>query len=858
MLSSVRHSRREHPNPSFVIRHLSFVIFLIFLLSLPFVLRAQPGAANGVLELDGNGSFVELPDGLLTGLDTATIELWVRVEQFVQDAHFLNLGRPGQELYVAQDQEAATLKLLYTDGARSRHRVTVPELVPRNRWFHTATVLTAAGGKLYFNGMLVGERRRPALPSAIDPTANHLGLSIASGGRRRFFRGQLDEVRVWSVARTGEQIRRDLFRGLSGSEEGLLALWNFDDGANPGRDATRHARHGRLIGGARAVMTPRPLSADEIRQPISIVGQLRDASGEPVPDTPVFLGDAERVLRTDRSDAEGRFRMLLNATNPPTRVFAARSDGLAHASLVALKAGSEVTVDLRLTPSPPDSGEIVTTLLVELHHSERSARRRAEETLQVLPMPASGAVSKVIEALRDPNERVREAAEKLLRRWPPPDSLRGIYEKKGRGLAWLFSVPLIPIAVFHVLLFLFYPRGTSNLYFGGYALGAAGLSYYSAMANTLGAAVLPQILALSVLTTLLGLRLLYSLFYERMPRLFWWFLAPGVATLLALWASWDRLQLIARNPEAAAEMGSGLFVVVGAMIGASAGPVLAGIEMCRVVILAILQRKRGAWIIGLGFIAFLFLQVAGSLGRTFFEDQLRAALGPTLPNYLSNLGALVFIGSASVYLASIFAQTNRSLRKAKEDIETKNAELLAAKDAAESARQAADAANQSKSQFLASMSHELRTPLNAIIGYSEMVNEELEDLGAGELRSDIDKVVAAAKHQLALVNDILDLSKIEAGKMTLFLDEFEVAKLVNEVASTVQPLVAKNSNKLEVICPADMGLMKADQTKVRQTLFNLLSNASKFTENGVIKFVVSRPLSVPSGPSTTDHGPRTT
>ncbi|MBI4324205.1 MAG: HAMP domain-containing histidine kinase, partial [Chloroflexi bacterium] len=138
------------------------------------------------------------------------------------------------------------------------------------------------------------------------------------------------------------------------------------------------------------------------------------------------------------------------------------------------------------------------------------------------------------------------------------------------------------------------------------------------------------------------------------------------------------------------------------------------------------------------------------------------------------------------------------------------------------------------------MSHELRTPLNAIIGYSEMVQEELEDMGDKALVPDLQKIQAAAKHQLGLVNDILDLSKIEAGKMTLFIEEFDVAKLVHEVASTVQPLVAKNSNKLEVDCLPDIGAMRSDQTKLRQTLFNLLSNASKFTEKGVIRLEANR------------------
>jgi signal transduction histidine kinase/DNA-binding response OmpR family regulator/ligand-binding sensor domain-containing protein len=173
-------------------------------------------------------------------------------------------------------------------------------------------------------------------------------------------------------------------------------------------------------------------------------------------------------------------------------------------------------------------------------------------------------------------------------------------------------------------------------------------------------------------------------------------------------------------------------------------------------------------------------------------------------------------------------------------LETKAGALAESNRQLDLARKAADDANQAKSAFLANMSHELRTPLNAIIGYSEMLQEEATDTGQAALVPDLEKIHGAGKHLLGLINDVLDLSKIEAGKMTLYLEDFEVAKLVNEVAATVQPLVQKNNNRLVVECPPDVGTMHADVTKVRQTLFNLLSNASKFTERGVISLRVKR------------------
>ena len=230
--------------------------------------------------------------------------------------------------------------------------------------------------------------------------------------------------------------------------------------------------------------------------------------------------------------------------------------------------------------------------------------------------------------------------------------------------------------------------------------------------------------------------------------------------------------------------------------------------------------------IGLSMVAFYVAYATGGFPVHIPIENL------ALAGILSAVLASAYVFMMAIYYATIIDSQSGLMQEVTRHRETMTA-LTTAKEEAE-------AANGAKSEFLAKMSHELRTPLNAVIGYSEIMLEDAEIDGRGEQIADLQKISAAGKHLLSMVNDILDISKIEAGKMDLYLERMSLDRFIDEIEFTGRPMVVKNTNAFIVERGKNLGTIDADSTKLRQAVLNLMSNAAKFTQNGKVTLSVER------------------
>ncbi|MCV6636561.1 response regulator [Candidatus Albibeggiatoa sp. nov. NOAA] len=190
----------------------------------------------------------------------------------------------------------------------------------------------------------------------------------------------------------------------------------------------------------------------------------------------------------------------------------------------------------------------------------------------------------------------------------------------------------------------------------------------------------------------------------------------------------------------------------------------------------------------------------------------------------------------------VLARVNNHLKivTLQKQLQLRNAELESLYLEQKQARQAAEAASKAKDTFLANMSHELRTPLNAIIGYGEIIQEDAYELGFRDILLDLDNIQLAAKQLLDLINDVLDLAKIEAEKMELQVEQIDICEFIKNVVVLIQPIIKKNHNELIVACPEGLGTMQTDGKRIQQILLNLLGNAAKFTREGQVHLVARR------------------
>ncbi len=917
-------------------------------------------AQNQVLDLDGHTAYVQLPAHVFDHLEEATVEAWVRWDDWGPFSQFFAFGTDDQWRGMGVNHFDATSTLqffLYTD---KNHVQALPAATDLRlgRWCHLAAVSGREGMRLYLNGALAGENTYPGSFAALGAGPdNYLGKS--NWKENAFFRGQLDEVRVWSVARTGEQIRAGMGQQLRGSEEGLVGLWNFD--AGDARDLSAHRHHGQLLGGAACVAAAFP-GAEPVFRPALVAGRVTDDLGS-VGGAVVRLkqGDAERVRMSTGQD--GRYKLAVFGSGIYTLdawlggMISTPRETVVQPQEVDLQEGQTYHLDLELYPRQT----ALFSHRLAFWRGEGDVRDEVGPQLGALKGGATFAPGLVGQAFSFDGQGsyvdLPAAVGNLgtsdftidlwIKRTPRRGGVDPLLVKRtvnsqhilnltinpaGRALVelrnqdqWgsLYSNRNLKAQVWHHLAVV--RQGTTlRLYVDGqldnqstsdpvvdlevpaplilgasltYSLhyqglidevavhnralsvdeiervyGASAVARWSAEGNatdtrggndgtrvnsvTFAPGVVGQAFSFdgeggyvelaphiadfgaadfsiglwlwcartqSPLTPILLKRQnderLMDLHLDEQGRVQVELRSPAnsarCTSSQALSAqSWHHLVLTRKGKELRLYLDGQLDTLSTterAVELMAPGPMLLG---------AALQEDRYfAGLIDEVYIDNRVLSAAEIESMYLAELQVWSATTWTDRLKKGGMGLVLLVAGVSSYRYYSQRRESQRLRE----------QLLAEE---RRARTAAEAANRAKSIFLANMSHEIRTPMNAILGYAQILRDHSE-LSEQQRRA-VETIHSSGDHLLGLINNVLDLSKIEAGHMELQMVDFDLGQLVQWLAAMFQLRCQQQGLAWRVERVGEGWLVRGDEGKLRQVLINLLGNAVKFTEAGEV------------------------
>ena len=842
-----------------------------FLLALMTGFTSQPVSAaeptNSVLHFDGNGSYLELPPHSLDGYKAITVEAWVRPERLGEWTRFFEFG-------TQKDRLVASWNGSYNVHVASGNWTALGEINLLNRydkigWIHLAVVSKVDGFESYINGtkVILGKTPEKHYPAG-DGEFYFFGKDTY-GRDEEDYCGQIDEIRIWDKALSSDEIKAGLSRRSHWGTTNLVVLINSDTNRVKSismKESSAIFRGGLIwkIQERSALEMSRPLNTQKLQiflplefnavtnQKINSINLNKEIAYGHRKAWKGWLSHYEFATNSaGRRSLELDASWLLHPSSTEILFYTWSSSGdlftAVHPFSVTGSGLTAPTVEL----SRSDTNSLRKLLAVPLADAIRQGR---EVNYNFSFLRDLGLIDEADDALIDAAGvgGYKSVAARMLLRQEVPSRLAKFYDVRHSVSARFLGGIVAALGLVMGCLWSFNRRMSFALWLG---LACVPISLWLLFGEDRGQFSLRFFVLCWVVPLMFGL--IQSTLDKKISIRCWVLIIAALLPSLCVYiinyfsggiyyTDWDKMLLSFR-----AWLNLPFFSVV--LLSIKIGTSFINIPktvsplQLRFVFLTLVS----ALVICFGIPSFQLTAVCyrfnSSIAGDFFswilESRiallaylpLRAGDNPDLAWEWVQVPAVIsFALSGFCLLGNRFRELRMSLEASSSMALQQLEEIKIKSEALQVAQVAAEAASKAKSQFLANMSHELRTPLNAIIGYSEMLQEEADDLGTPEIKPDLQKIHGAGKHLLGLINDILDLSKIEAGKMTLYLETFEVETLLNEVAATVQPLIQKNGNRLTLEFAPEIGSMRADVTKVRQALFNLLSNASKFTDKGSI------------------------